>query len=299
MNDVAIEEWVNSALEETVLELRQAMHTIITAIGRSKYLYQRMMVKGGVLLAIKYRSTRHTKDVDFSTSEKYDTFDQKTFLDELEYNLITAVEKLPYDLDCSIQSVELSPNKGGTFPTLQINIGYAYKGTRRHVRLRSKSCPTTIQIDYSFNEKNVDVDCVEIEDDTRIKAYSLADLVGEKFRAILQQPGRNRIRRQDMYDIYWLVSNQFLDHVDTVQILQSLLIKAESRGLKVDISSIHDPEVARRSQVEYGTLESEIEGDLPEFKHVYAAAVALYESLPWDKSLEGGGSKTFGSNVLK
>jgi len=200
MNEIVIEEWVNNASEKSVIELRQAIHTVITAIGRSKYLFQRMTVKGGVLLAIKYRSTRHTKDVDFSTSDKYDTFDKKEFLNELAFNLAVAVEKLPYDLDCRTQSVELSPSKGGTYPTLQINIGYAYKGTRKHTRLQSKSCPTSIRIDYSFNEKNIDTDCVEIENDTSIKAYSLADLVGEKYRAILQQPGRNRIRRQDMYD---------------------------------------------------------------------------------------------------
>lgn len=282
MKDIAIEEWVNSASEESLIELRQAMHTVITAIGGSKYLYQRMTVKGGVLLAIKYRSTRFTKDVDFSTSEKYDSFDKDKFLFELEYNLAIAVEKLPYDLDCRIQSVELSPSKGGTFPTLQIKVGYAYKGKPKHRRLLSQAgSPTSICIDYSFNETNIDIDCVEIENDTSIKAYSLSDLVGEKYRAILQQPGRNRFRRQDMYDIFWLISNGFLQYVDMSLILQSLRVKAESRNLKVDKGSIRDPEVARRSRAEYDTLKSEIEGELPEFDVVYDAAVTFYESLPW------------------
>jgi predicted nucleotidyltransferase component of viral defense system len=282
MKDVAIEEWVNSTSEESVLELRQAMHTVITAIGCSKYLYQRMTVKGGVLLAIKYRSTRFTKDVDFSTSEKYDSFDKEKFLDEMGYNLLVAIEKLPYDLDCRIQSVELSPSKGGTFPTLQLKVGYAYKATSKHRRLLSAAgSPTSIRIDYSFNETNIEIDCVEIEKDTSVRAYSIVDLVGEKYRAILQQPERNRIRRQDMYDIFWLISNDFLKHVDMSLILKSLIVKAESRGLSVDKGSIRDPEVARRSRAEYDTLKSEIEGELPEFDVVYNATVTLYELLPW------------------
>jgi len=61
-----------------------------------------------------------------------------------------------------------------------------------------------------------------------------------------------------------------------------LILKAESRGLEVDKGSIHNPEVARRSKAEYDTLESEIQGDLPEFEVVYDAAVTFYDSLPWN-----------------
>jgi predicted nucleotidyltransferase component of viral defense system len=276
--------WVNTPQESSVVELRQAIHTVITAISYSNYLSNKMIVKGGVLLAIRFKSGRFTKDIDFSTSDKYVTFDEVKFLQEIEYNLVLAIESLPYGLDCRIQSHTLNPKKGGTFPTLQIRVGYAYKGTSKHKKLLTNTSPDVLQIDYSFNEENTEIEILEIEDDKTIKAYSLVDLVAEKYRALLQQKIRDRIRRQDAYDLYWLLDNNFLDGIDKSKILASLLIKSESRNLKVNIDSMDDAETRRRSELEYQTLSQEIEGELPEFKDVFDSVREFYRSLPWEQT---------------
>jgi len=55
------------------------------------------------------------------------------------------------------------------------------------------------------------IELVRLESRTRLHTYSLVDLVSEKLRAILQQASRNRTRRQDVYDIDFLVGSQLLD----------------------------------------------------------------------------------------
>jgi hypothetical protein len=277
-----IDEWVNQAGTSSVLELRQAIHTVITAISLSNYLSEKMVIKGGVLLAIRFQSTRYTKDIDFSTSEGYGEFKKEEFLEELSSNLTRAVDSLPYDLDCMVQSVEISPRKGGTYPTFKIKVGYAYKGTRKHEKLLAGQSPDTLQIDYSFNEKSTTLDFIEVDDDRTIKAYGLSDLVGEKYRALLQQTIRNRVRRQDAYDIYWLLSNGYLSEDKKQDILTSLKLKAKSRNIKVTPESIFDPDIKERSKQEYDSIAQEIEGDLPDFEMVYHKISEFYVSLPWE-----------------
>lgn len=276
-----IDEWVNDVQEASVIELRQAIHTVIIAISSSKYLNDRMVVKGGVLLALRYKSTRFTKDIDFSTSELYTSFDKDNFLLELTSNLAIAVESLPYGLDCRIQSEEICPKSGGTFPTLRIRIGYASKGTPRHKKLIAGTCPDVLQIDYSFNEESTVIDYLEIDENTCIKMYCLADLVGEKYRALLQQEIRNRIRRQDAYDIYWLIKTGYLSTIDKADILAALRLKTSTRNMIIDEISILSPGLKERSKKEYETLAQEIEGELPQFEEVYSIISDYYCSLPW------------------
>lgn len=276
-----IDEWVKKAQESSVIEIRQAIHTVIVAVSNSIYLRDRMLIKGGVLLAIRFQGVRFTKDIDFSTYEQYAKFDEEMFLRELSDNLLLAVENLPYDLDCRIQSKKLAPAKGGNFPTLQIKIGYAYKGTVKHKRLLAGICPDVLQIDYSFNEHNCSFDYLEIQDDKKIKAYCIEDLVAEKYRALLQQKVRNRIRRQDAYDLYWLIENGYLNSVSKKEVLNSLILKSNSRNLFVTKESISDIDIRARSEKEYITLTQDIEGELPYFEKVYNKVAEYYQSLPW------------------
>jgi hypothetical protein len=185
MGTCNIEEWVESAADKSVLQLRQAMHTVFIAIAKSKELSNNMIVKGGVLLAVKYHSSRFTKDIDFSTSKMYSDFDYEPFMAELRESLALSVEELTYGLDCKIQSTGLSPKKGTLFPTLQISVGYAYQGTANHKRLLANNCTDVLKIDYSFNERTEFEEIIEISDGNTIKAYGLIDLVAEKYRAII------------------------------------------------------------------------------------------------------------------
>jgi predicted nucleotidyltransferase component of viral defense system len=282
-SDFCVTNWVRDSDDPAIKELRQAIHTLFVAISETGFLQKEMIMKGGILLAVKFKSTRYTRDVDFSTSSEYADFDEKRFLKELSGGLAVAVEKLDYGLDCRIQSQEVRPAKDdASFKTLTLKIGYAYKGSKKHKSLNDGKCSTILKVDYSFYEYNRKIDLVELEDGKSIKVYSLADIVGEKYRAIIQQKVRNRERRQDAYDIFYLLSNAFLNDAGIKDmILESLIKKSTSRGVDVDKNSLDDREIMKRSKAYYKSLQQEIEGDLPDFDKCYGAVVSYYKSLPW------------------
>lgn len=284
MTPSVIEQWVKKADTDNVRSFRQAIHTILLAISRSMQLSSTMVFHGGLLLTLKYQGIRHTKDLDFATPQNLSDIQVDKLIAELDQCMLDASESLPYGLYCSIQRHKVNPpGDDKSYQTLEINVGYAYKGTASHRRLLRKNCSTIISIDFSFNEINQDTMYFDVTKDSKIKAYSLHDLVAEKYRAIIQQKTRNRIRRQDSFDIYWLIINNFIIGDDIHRkILESLLSKSKSRGLMVQQGSLGDEDIIRRSKQEYSTLADEIDHELPPFDELYQAVRAFYESLPWN-----------------
>ena len=283
MEQIAIREWVDQNPDDR--PFRQAVHTILTAVSGTPDLQTVMVMKGGVLLALRYRSQRYTADIDFSTEMRLRDFDLAAFRGALEQSLTEAVERLNYGLDCRVQSCKQSPPRAdATFPTIQVSLGYAYKDDRgAHKRLLTGRVATTIRLDYSLNEPIGETDLFELEEGHVIRTYSLVEMVAEKFRALLQQEVRNRVRRQDIYDLHYLLSEHPFrnDPLTRAGILERLVAKARARDLEVSSGAMANPEIIRRSRAEYKNLASEIEGELPDFDRVYGVVEAFYRSLPW------------------
>ncbi|CRI67001.1 Conserved hypothetical protein [Thiocapsa sp. KS1] len=277
-----IREWVKQNTDGQ--PFRQAVHTILAAIAGTPVLQATMIMKGGVLLALSYRSTRYTKDIDFSTAIRRPDFDPVNFRQCFEESLSDTVESLGYGLDCRVQSCIQQPkNDDATFPTFKIRVGYAAKGAPAHKRLQTGTAPHVVEIDYSLNEPVEETDLFELGDGSAIRTYSLVEMVAEKFRALLQQEARNRFRRQDIFDLHYVLSDHPLreDAPTKQRILDRLLEKSRIRGLTIDRLAMSNPEIRRRSKARYDELASEIEGDLPPFDRVYDVVEAFYCSLPW------------------
>ena len=66
LNEVDMEAWVQQAPDKPQRGFREAVHIILESIGRSQHLHARMVMKGGLLMAIRYDSSRYTRDIDFS-----------------------------------------------------------------------------------------------------------------------------------------------------------------------------------------------------------------------------------------
>jgi len=283
MTGTRIQDWINQSPDRVAF--RQAVHTILVAISKSEALKTNMVMKGGMLLALGYESTRYTKDIDFSTEKTLNEFDIQAFIEELKNALLDAVVSLNYGLDCRVQSYKQQPPKSdATFPTLAISVGYAYNRDRNaHRRLVNNNSSNIVEIDYSLNEPSREVEIFNIEEGQQIKIYGFTELVAEKYRAILQQVSRNRRRRQDVYDLNFLLAHhpQAINNATKQKILISLVEKSQSRGLSVTKGSLSDPEVIRLSREEYDLLESEIEEPLLDFDKVYSVIKDYYESLPW------------------
>ncbi len=291
MQQCDLSKWVD--LEENPLDhqFREAVHTVLIAVSYCRDFSVRMIMKGAILLAIRYNCIRHTTDIDFSTSMKVAEFDKDKFLSNLEECLISATETLDYGLDCRVQSCKFQPpSADASFPTLKIKIGYAYKHDKRsHKKLLKRNSSKVVEIDYSFNEESYNVENISLKNGGTLFAYGFADLIAEKYRAILQQRERKRARRQDVYDLYYLFNHCSPQEIpDKRQILDSLVKKATARNITVDRYSMRDPEIISRSRYEYDNLADEIVGDLPEFEKAYHCIQSFYENLPWDDSISDG-----------
>lgn len=279
-----IKHWVASAPDARQRELRQAVHTVLVAVATFRRAGLEIVMKGGILLAVEYAGDRYTKDVDFSTTAQVKDIPPERFEDTLNAALAVASESLEYGLGCRVQSKELEPpGEDRTWPTLRLKVGYApLADDRRHGRLARGQAADTVAVEISYNEVITASEVIDLGDGLEIEASTLADLVAEKFRAIIQQPVRNRYRRQDAYDLYCLLSEhgpRLADLRATVR--EALLRKSEGRGLVVDRESLRNKEVERRSKAEYPQLKDEIRRALPEFNEVYGVVRAYYEGLDW------------------
>lgn len=287
MNEIIecnIIDWVEDAPNAKNKAFRQAVQTILSAIASDKDLKASMILKGGILLAIRYSSHRYTKDLDFSTDKKLGKeITQESVCKTLDSSLSQMVEQLDYDLDCRVQSSKQNPrDPDATFPSLKMKIGYAYKGSPSHKRLLTKQSPDTISIDYSLNESIPNIEDLRINLEDGILAYSLTDLIAEKYRSLLQQVSRNRTRRQDVYDLNLLIEK--LDDIDGAEkskILSSLITKSEARKIYPEVHSFDEPELKARAQKDYLTLEDEVSEKLPNFDEIFDKVAAFYRALPW------------------
>jgi predicted nucleotidyltransferase component of viral defense system len=282
-----IKDWVEDAPtnRSNEKELRQAVHTILSAIASDSDLKANMILKGGILLAIRYKSHRFTTDIDFSTERPLGSeITEDSIRQSLDSSLAQKVEELDYDLDCRVQSSKLQPkDRKSTYPSIKMTVGYAYKGTSQHKRLLSLKSLNIVSIDYSLNEATPNIEDLKLNLKEGILTYSLTDLIAEKYRSLLQQVSRNRTRRQDVYDLNLLIERfGDINNFERSKILNSLIIKSKAR-LKIapDINSFEDPELKSRAKKDYPSLESELEGELPDFEELFQKVASFYRSLPW------------------
>lgn len=289
--NIQLSEWVKQAKSDTqVYQDRQAVEVLLTSIGMQDDLQQALFLKGGTLLALAFRSERVTADVDFSCLVE----DHERFSADLKENLnnamLLAATRLGYiDKLFVVQTVKKLPRPetfpGASFPAIKVTIAYADVGSRNEARLQKGTCPNTITIDISFKEQVYAFQELCLSEPTiAINAYSIVELAAEKFRAVLQQETRNRIRRQDIYDLYYLLSHQIIQKGDAPEILKIFKRKCATHNIKPEPESLRRPEILERSEKEWLTLADEIAGELPDFKKAYQVVRKFYEGMDWDRN---------------
>ncbi|MEG2433625.1 MAG: nucleotidyl transferase AbiEii/AbiGii toxin family protein, partial [Acinetobacter sp.] len=106
--EYSIEDWIAAAPQDRVT-FRQAVHIVLQSIASNDYLQPRMIMKGGILMGLRYQSSRFTEDIDFSTSMRYADIDEARFREELDESLQVASDELPYQVLCMVQSITIQP----------------------------------------------------------------------------------------------------------------------------------------------------------------------------------------------
>lgn len=258
---------------------------MLRAIAQSPTLAPVMIMKGGVLLAIRYQSSRFTTDIDFSTPRRFQDVHLPTLIASIEEALAPVSADNEHGLALRLQSHEVKPphRPEVNFPTLQMRIGYASRLKPRLIeRLRTTGSPHVVQVDYSFNEWASDTEQQDI-DGGSLSMYPFHDLVAEKIRSVLQQPIRGRERYQDIYDLFLLLETApEITAGDRAEILAKLVESSRDRQVPVHQEAMRDEAVIELSRRQYdAVLPSLVSGKLPDFDIAYATVQAFFESLPW------------------
>ena len=283
---IDLQAWVDAEEQPDRKPFRQAVQLVLRAIARSPTLSPIMIMKGGVLLALRYRSSRFTRDIDFSTSRTIQNVDVPALLATVEEALAPISADNEHGLALRLQSHEIRPpnRPDMTFPTLQMRIGYASRLLPRLLqRLQSSGSPHVVRADYSFNEWASDIEHQQV-DGGQLSMYPFHDLVAEKLRAVLQQPIRGRERFQDIFDLFLLIeSGVDLDVNDRATILRKLAEASHDRRVPLHPLAMRDETVIARSRSQYDSvLPALVSGPLPTFDDAYAKVQDLFEALPWN-----------------
>ena len=283
--EIDVAAWVEKArTDPTTYRQRQAVEITLDAIASTAPLNEHLYLKGGILMGLAYGSPRQTADIDltaaFASDQDIDTRIQK----QLAAALPRSAARLGYpDLILTIHSIKKQPK--GIFetadaPALKMKVAFAVRGTPEEANLAAGKVPRLIEVDISFNEVLKHFQILELTGGAELRAYSLSELIAEKYRSILQQTIRNRYRRQDTYDLARLLAEHQPDHDLKIEILETFLAKCQSRNITPSSTSLDDPEVKKRSQSDWQTLKLEVE-TLPDFEACFEPVRAFYKALPW------------------
>ena len=258
---------------------RQAVHIVMQAVTSR---WPQFHLKGGLLMTLVYGSRRMTTDIDFSASGPAEERLDRTIKDTLNAALETAALDLGYPFTTvRVHKVTVLPEDcdlaEARHPALKIKIRAA---TRRLDR--RKPTLNHLSVDISFNECISSRELIVIHGGPTLAAYSLEDLVAEKYRAVLQQIIRKRRRRQDVYDLHHLITTCSFDERHRERILRFMKDTCASQGIAISRNSLDDPDIRQRSGEHWDTLESDTaDVILPSFDLCFDTTREFYRALPW------------------
>ena len=283
---VNVAEWVEKAKDDPVAyQQRQTVEITLNAIARTAPLRGKMFLKGGILMGLAYDSPRQTADIDLTTALEAEGSVGDEVRKLLDSEFPRAAAELGYaDLIVKTHSVKHLPKgkfPNANFPALKLKIASAKRRTPQERALRGgKASDVMIDVDISFNEPLPQIHVLKLTGGQELHAYGLADLIAEKFRAMLQQVPRHRNRPQDVYDLDRLIARNEIDDERQAQILDALVEKCQARRIKPLRSSLNAPEIKRRAGAAWRSMELEL-GEVPDFEGCFARVAEFYRNLPW------------------
>lgn len=284
--DVDVRAWVDAAkADPTLFRDRQVTEIVLAAIGLAPRLSESLVLKGGTVMALAFHSSRMTGDVDFTATVEPAGF-AELIADELNPELRRAAIRLGYaDLVCRVQTVKKMPKplnfEEHQFPALLVRIGSARRGTAEEKHLDSGRAPRVLDVEISFRDQVHSFQELKlVGTSVAVRAFTMHEIIAEKLRALLQQPLRKRNRRQDVYDIAYLIEAHDLSADDRRIILATMLEKCRTRGIEARPSSMDEAEIKTRAAADWHTLALEL-GELPPFEERFEMMRNLYIGLPW------------------
>lgn len=263
----------------TVQEARArfAQYGILRAVSDSRQLSAKLVLKGGNALDFVWSPNRSTKDLDFTST---DPLEGDELRDLLQESLAATGRKL--GTLYRVHSVKRQPPApDATFVTYAVSVGYALtdEAPLRKRLEGGQTSPLVIPLDVSLNEVVCEDEPVDTAGVHKLRVSSREDIVAEKLRSLLQQPVRNRYRRQDLLDIAVTRRQRPLDADKVADFLRR---KSAARNIVVSRAAFRDPEVKRRAAQDYDGLASTTRTLFVAFDDAWSELLALLDALPID-----------------
>ncbi len=261
--------------------LRFAQYGVLCGIAGVRPLQEGLVFKGGNALDFVWQPNRSTVDLDFSLdpTTALPTLDENSLKSLLERGLSVVTPRLGTAF--AVHRVRQQPRgTDKTFITFDARVGYALQDEVR-LRLRmeqGEASSNVIRLDVSLNEPICDARLVPLNDEYRLRVATIEDIVAEKLRALLQQPIRNRERRQDLLDLAVILQAQ--PELNRQRIARFLQEKASARMVPVSRTAFRDPEIERRAREGYSELASTTRVSFVEFADALALLLAFVDELP-------------------
>jgi predicted nucleotidyltransferase component of viral defense system len=281
MSDVAA--WART-IKVTVAEARErfAQYVALCGIASVPALRESLVFKGGNALDFVWHPNRSTRDLDFSLDMTGAQFDPNvdTIRDLPDRGFRVAMPR--FGVAFKITSVTQQPRgEGKTFVTYAARVGYGLPDEAQLLlRMQNnQASPHMLPIDISINEPIVESTRFTIDGNfQQLRVSTVADIVGEKLRSLLQQPIRNRHRKQDVLDIAFIAQRQA--DLDRQRVANALQIKAAARDVLVSKTAFRNAEVYERARADYDTLEITTRTAFIPFEEAFAVVLNLVDELP-------------------
>ncbi|EEE35587.1 conserved hypothetical protein [Rhodobacteraceae bacterium KLH11] len=152
--DADVRAWVEAARSNPAqYRDRQVTEIVLAAIGLAPSLNTNLVLKGGAVMALAFKSNRVTADVDFTSIVEPAGFADQ-IADDLNAILPQTAIRLGYlGLLCRVQTVKKMPKplnfEEFDFPALLIRIGSAERGTGEEKRLEAGRAIRVLDIEIS------------------------------------------------------------------------------------------------------------------------------------------------------
>lgn len=281
---VDVAAWIDRAgADAAARRERQAVEIVLHSLAKQPD-SSRFYLKGGFLMGLVHGSPRHTSDIDLTADVGIKPGMAEKIAAAFNETLPGAAADLGHTgFSVAVHSVKKLPKRQfdrASFPALRIKLAHGPLHLRGRPGPGKPPAVSYFNIDISFNEPRPGTVTLEIAAGRQLLAYALADLIAEKYRAVLQQVPRRRERRQDIYDLHYLTTGSGTAAAIGSRILEAMLEKCRARGIEPRRGAMDDPEIRRRSEANWDSLELEL-GDLPAFGQCFAQVKRFYESLPW------------------
>ena len=273
----AIGQWATeNRIAITEAKFRYAQYGVLRAIASSRQLSQTIVLKGGNALDFVWQPNRSTVDLDFSSLVA--DLSAETIKRLLMLGLRRSGDEL--GIGFRVQSVKQQPpGENRTFVTFAIKVGYGLPDApRNRARIeQSEDVSSVVLVELSLNEEVCESVKIEIDAANPLQVSTLEDIVSEKLRALLQQPIRNRYRRQDLLDI--AVSLRQSPELDLHKVAQFLQRKAAGRNVLVSRQAFHNEEIKAKAEKDYNELQGTTRTMFVPFAEAYIDLLALVDDL--------------------